>query len=1789
MIRKYFSLILGFLVVFSFVSSQTFSNSAYTSSSMNPTLDNYYSSSDFSDFWPILNDMKVGNCEAATDFAIMIPPAGCTPAVVRSDLLAEQNVPVFCKLSAVQLNPLIKIASIKSLSFSGSYPKEVVAVRFHPANAGAGIISNTLLNNPIINNIGYAVIILRKTPNESSMTKWVSGNLTARLSYDAEQAFGLGRSDFYLDYMDDSQWETESSANSFWLGRGFVRLTDVRSDRARIALYIDDKDRPYREVTLQEGKTSDLIYLPNFYCMAGFRVRLNEVVSDEDMALLWVGEDKMWVRENSQILNGRCRVESITINSAEIGSVRLNCQGEKVELSLSGAYKPNISVGDSSSIFDLGKKVVEGNSSNLDWYLGYVSAKSKSKIGNNRLEFVVLLSQENNVALDAGKLTRLKEGLARIDRTELTYNDWNGFISALAKSSNLKNGTEFVVLGRGNSQVLSDNNVMFNSISFNDLSDRDVSPNDELDESAINGNYSLYDGSVQNLIDFFPQTKSLELEERFAEKALLEQIELTNVLVGKGLKTEIDLNELREKFLRLYPDSSYAKKIRLDLDGSVIYDRTNGSVTVEINGEFYRIALDALRVSNPEDKTAEVLVNGISYGKMGLYNKKNISSGQNQFWITKIEKNRVTIEYFEDIGNDASPATNQVTLVEGESKLIGKNSNYTFLVRDVETKQVAHVSLIPEQSNARTEANFTFKIGIEKRMFEITPEKANKTLEELNKTIAQWEKRLESFGNLLEGWKKVCFFTGLGLQVKNLITGFSGEAMARQEVMKIYRDICNSDIQEGENAAVSRTQCYSALSSTIEKDVDAYKEAITETNEVLKKYKTLDDWKGFIGETTVLDSVTIEGESVSVLARDVSSWNDVRYYYLNKNFAGSDNIKSNLKKLHDANMLALARRKKSDEDLLTITQKAKKGINGFDNVRIYSTNDQRFISNSVSGLKAKNIQSKPDGLDNEEYVEKIIHEGKVYLVGLLSSGSGKFNVNLDKVYNQSGEEWSKISNLVNAPNDIGVGSLRTALGRMEFVYGGDCKNSYSNLEVRYFENEPNRERPAIVAFDAKEGWYVKVSQSQGGLISNEVQGYQESGTVRFFYVCNVGLNGREENMGGDDICQSFDVNSYGNVDNFAGCNSLSASDVKRLGDDAQEAIRQAARAYSSVKAGAKTIEIRLRGQTLKLNVGSPYSADAPIEECQDFMTIDECNLLFNVCDPVICPSSRCDFGGSIKVDNVIASGVAGSLLLCLPNFGNPAKGGVLFPVCLTGVHAGLDGWVSILRAQYACMEEATKSGKYVGICDYITAIYKCEFFWRNAQPLLRNVVPKLIEAVSDPTSLFRPRGGGEYLTFQKSWDNMDSSLNYFKNQYARTSFVGAINYSNVEEFGSEVCRQFIGTSFPTKGEAFDAMFKVDSPTQFYAEFSEIPYTEATVPPTSQYKVLYHIYAGNDRAVSYQVYLKDPPTSSYYQNNPQVYVGSGAIAQGKFASESKDFTAPQGYKQLCVNLNGQEKCGFKQVTSDVGLEMLTKSQVVSEANKRDIETEAQCISGSSSVLGMTSSLNLESGAASSLTPEIYQMGLVRVCSSENPGKGVNDNWVEVGYCGNSNIKCWLDRNSVNQNTLGVLNGVDTVKEAEEIIKNKNSLSSTLNELESNKLISSIRTDLKNKGAINSILGNISTLKERGYYDYHQANGYYLETLFYKILIEKLLGLKTTANALRVALDSPEDDSYLSVEERNDSNIALVDLIGGQKLNVGGVEYEITAVESGIITYREGTKSPRVCRFEGKSVFGDCLRS
>ena len=94
--------------------------------------------------------------------------------------------------------------------------------------------------------------------------------------------------------------------------------------------------------------------------------------------------------------------------------------------------------------------------------------------------------------------------------------------------------------------------------------------------------------------------------------------------------------------------------------------------------------------------------------------------------------------------------------------------NREIVVRDIEVDKIAHVSLIPEIENTKTQANFTFKIGIEKRAIELSPEKTKEKIKNLQETIEKWEEINEKLGNVIKGWKGACFATSSLLIVKNL-------------------------------------------------------------------------------------------------------------------------------------------------------------------------------------------------------------------------------------------------------------------------------------------------------------------------------------------------------------------------------------------------------------------------------------------------------------------------------------------------------------------------------------------------------------------------------------------------------------------------------------------------------------------------------------------------------------------------------------------------------------------------------------------------------------------------------------------------------------------------------------------------------------------------------------------------------------------------------------------------------------------------------------------------------------
>jgi len=601
--------------------------------------------------------------------------------------------------------------------------------------------------------------------------------------------------------------------------------------------------------------------------------------------------------------------------------------------------------------------------------------------------------------------------------------------------------------------------------------------------------------------------------------------------------------------------------------------------------------------------------------------------------------------------------------------------------------------------------------------------------------------------------------------------------------------------------------------------------------------------------------------------------------------------------------------------------------------------------------------------------------------------------------------------------------------------GETCKNAWKGRpEVHYYEVGDNKGLPAIIPFgypgkSLDGGWYVWVSNSAGTWADDMVQGYKASGDVRNFYVCNIGENGRMESRGGDDMCQNFDVNSE--VKQFAPCAKIAPSKIRAR---AMEAIKQASR-----QSGENSINIF--GQSIKKGNPAALTGGA---ECQDFMSPGDCKFMFNVCDPVICPPSRCDFGGAFPVSDVIQTGIIGSLLLCLPN----AKEGIFMPICLSGVHAGLDNYVSILKSERDCLEHSVETGEMIGICDEITSIYKCEFFWRQMSPLMDQVIPGIISYAINGNKV---RGGGEYMLVQDSWNVMKKNIAYFKDYYAQNAFK-AFNIRSTQEVGSAFCKSFVGTSVPGSANFIENLIAPESPSQFYAHFSEAAFTEATVPATGHYNVYFHIYAGNDQGVQYKVYLRDPPASSYYSNSPEISVASGYIAAGESADESKDFTAPTGYKELCVVINAQEECGFKQVGTSFALDYVSDKYVEEQATQTNIMTEKECISGQASALSLVSP-NLQAGAEEIVNPEISMRGIVRVCATQNPEAGVisgnwikcskeneakvcnvkggfecedeycesrseegvmqtgGSSWEDVGHCGDVNLRCWLDTDSV----------------------------------------------------------------------------------------------------------------------------------------------------------------------------------
>lgn len=380
----------------------------------------------------------------------------------------------------------------------------------------------------------------------------------------------------------------------------------------------------------------------------------------------------------------------------------------------------------------------------------------------------------------------------------------------------------------------------------------------------------------------------------------------------------------------------------------------------------------------------------------------------------------------------------------------------------------------------------------------------------------------------------------------------------------------------------------------------------------------------------------------------------------------------------------------------------------------------------------------------------------------------------------------------------------------------------------------------------------------------------------------------------------------------------------------------------------------------------------------------QCRILFNACDPVICPPSRCDLAGRVNPgDSVADKGLIASLVLCTPNI-KWSRGGVMVPICLSGIYGSLKTIQSMLENYKLCLLKQQKEGKTFGLCERVQSIYICELVWKELAGWL------MLKGGPVGGMLGLLTGGGtEYFTasLNERATNSRRVVDFFVQSYAKEMYVSYLGKST-EEVGTEICKSFVGGKLPNIGAFVDQFAAPEVPPQFTAHFEEQTYSETA--GTSRYTVYYQVYAGtlrNKDRLSYYVYLRK-------KGARDLRIARGTLTAEESASDTVTEVEVRGYEEICVNIDGVPNCNFgKMVTSSWALDSLVDKFVEGQLGK-SINSAEQCVSESEGYLGMP---------------------VERKCEVSNPygGYGAEEEgkWEAVGDCGVDargvyQGKCWM---------------------------------------------------------------------------------------------------------------------------------------------------------------------------------------
>jgi len=1547
------------------------------------------------------------SCKTGQDLLVQVTPFGCSPSIVRTDLLEENDVSVYCQLGATKVNSLIEVNSIDSISFSGKYSPIISGVSFHPAQSALGGTTN--LNSKVLSNIGYVVITLKQQANSSAIPDYVTGNLTAKISYDIKNAYGIGDALFYLpEFATESEWEERKYQYSFWSSKGYLKADDITNTGATISVYTDSGK--VSSVALKTGQTSNLLYLPNFECQAGLKLKLTSLENPDTRAELRINSEGVSVAKGEKFLNNKCEVKSLSTNGL-FQQVSIKCTEDSGANTFSLTISPKITLNIDGEDRDCeaGEKLYEKDNTGV--YLGYIGTTGDAKNPKDLIVYLVSIpdsQRKTNGNLTDSEISSITsmvgdmknagvKATGIIDQLSDALKGTTGTLTRVSKA--VANGQTLNIIKYGDSATkFVDSTVSL--VGFAGVQDIDI-------PSSVQEYYQNAMADYDSILKSYAYESYSEGTTTYGEEALYNEIVLTSE--ASQSKTASDLCT---KFKSTYSNSekdidTYCNSYQLSNSESSI-----GYVT--ISNIVKKISFDGIYEPPYEDYGAKIIASTPDGSIPLLLTKNSVqylsSTSGSSVQLTSLDENSTTV--LVNIVTSSGTTSKTVKLMKDTATEIVPG--YSLTLSEIKLNKIAKVSVTSNINNAGTEANFSFKLGIEKRAVNLSTDQIKERIISLTDSIDQWSNISEGLGTAVSVLKGACLATGVALVAKNFISGTTGTSTARSMVMKGtngWYSKCKEMVAKG--TYTSNDSCLLANADKIDSEVSSITEILQEQSTKESSLKTASsslsnlgtsvsssDGKGTITIASILTVLTSDGYSNGLFSssqlEEISLYSSILQ---DSSISDDSSVKSTAKSELYSLLSNIQTNSASYTKLQQVTTELGGTINDVQSLES-TTKTTSYIS--YTGLTNSDLKIKitETGVVETTPVQMVTLNGNNYVVALeksldgttyaiktisttsttqsntaattsKTSASGTANVIAGyTIQESSGTATSTTSHLAiysyaNSALTLVTDSAIIQQFKSVSIRKASYKNAYKNAELTYYETEPYVGMPAIVPFDLTNGWYASIKQTVSTTATNSKD---ESGKVTSFYICNVGTNGLEEERAGDDDCAM--INTGVATTQIFG---FSTAESSTLINKAKQAIEQAQEAYTSGISGT----VSILGN--KINVGNA-AADISESQCTDFMSPNDCLLLFNLCDPVICPSSRCDFGGTYTVKNVAQSGILGSILLCLPNI----QEGIVMPVCLTGIKAGIDAFVSVEQSYKDCLQESLDSGETIGICDELHSIYICDFFWNQVSSFSSLTISKVIEFLTGGS-----KGGGEYIGLSNAWSDTEKAVDYFVNSYGVNAVESFAARSTEEVIGDEVCKVYTSATLSSGADVLSTLLAADSPPQFMGNFQEISLTTATNPATSQYKVYYHIYAGKDSGVSYKVYLK----GSTSETSESVSVASGTITVGGYASETKDMIATSGYTQLCISVDDDEECGFKEVSTNFAITYLTDTYVSSEAEDSDITTEAGCITD-------------------------YDLGIVRICATSNPGTGIdasigteNARWKEVGYCDTTSMKCWIDSESV----------------------------------------------------------------------------------------------------------------------------------------------------------------------------------